>query len=203
MEILHLDGDQASAVADVLCEAFRDYPVMRYVLGQTRDYDERLRRLVEYFVDARLYRGEIMLGIRLDDAPDDALAAAALVSKPDSVTPPEMTEAREQLWRLIGSDARRRYETFGRAAGSFELPEKHLHLNMIGVRRAVQGRGFGRALMEAVHGLSVSDPESAGVSLTTELEENVPLYEHFGYREVGSRSVDRAFTTHVFFRADE
>lgn len=199
IEVLRLTTGDAPAVADVLCEAFRDYPVMRYVLGASGDYEHRLQLLVGYFVDARVYRNEILLGIRKDDL----LVGAALVSRPDSETPPEMIDAREQLWLGLGSDARRRYETFGGAVGSVDLPEPHIHLNMIGVRESEQGRGLGRVLLEAVHELSVGDPESLGVSLTTEIDANVPLYEYFGYREVGRREVGGAFTTHVFFRTDE
>jgi len=38
----------ADDVLSPLCEAFADYPVMRYVLGPDGDYRERLRTLVRF-----------------------------------------------------------------------------------------------------------------------------------------------------------
>ena len=38
-------ASQAEEILDVLCDAFFDYPVMRYVLGSKPDYASRLRAL--------------------------------------------------------------------------------------------------------------------------------------------------------------
>lgn len=191
-------GD-APEVVTVLCESFRDYPVMRFVLEEDGRYRERLRKLVTFFVMARVFRDEVLMGI-----PGSAgLRAAALVSFPGAAqSPPELAELREELWAELGEGPRRRYEAFGSATARFEVEAPHIHLNMIGVRPAAQGRGLGRELMEAVHGLSASRERSTGVTLTTELESNVPLYEHFGYELVGRTEVDPSLTTWGFFRKD-
>jgi hypothetical protein len=49
--------------------------------------------------------------------------------------------------------------------------------------------------------MSETDPGSAGVSLTTEVPENVGLYEHFGYRVVGRAPVGD-FQSWSMFRPD-
>ena len=72
---------------------------------------------------------------------------------------------------------------------------------MIGVRRAQQRLGLGRELLGAVHRLADDDPQSTGVSLTTERAENVPLYEHFGYKVIGHARVSAGFETWGLFRA--
>ena len=87
-------------------------------------------------------------------------------------------------------------------AGAIEIVVDHIHLNMIGVRQAAQGRGWARDLLEATHAMSLEDAASRGVSLTTEVEENVSLYEHFGYQVVGQGEVDGVFTTWTMFRED-
>jgi hypothetical protein len=51
-----------------------------------------------------------------------------------------------------------------------------------------------------VHRLAGDDPTSSGVSLTTERAENVPLYEHFGYRVVGHTRVSAELETWGLFR---
>lgn len=199
-EVSVLGPSDVPEVVSVLGEAFHDYPVMRYVLGEEPEYENRLGALVRFFVMARVLREEIMLGI----SGGRELVAAALVSRPDGrPTPRQLADLREETWTILGSEARARYETFGEAAGRFTVESDHLHLNMIGVRGSRQGLGLGRRLLEHLHARSTADATSTGVSLTTEVETNVSLYRHFGYRPLGSARVGTAFTTWAMFRPDE
>jgi GNAT superfamily N-acetyltransferase len=167
----------------VLCDAFRDYPVMQFVIGPGQDdYDDRLRRLVGFFVRRRLGGGAPLLGVSRDGG---LVAAAALTVPAESPPSADLVEMRVALWRALGDDARERYDRYGRAAGQFESDAPHHHLNMIGVRRAHAGRGCARTLLDAVAQLVREDPASTGVSLTTEVAGNVAFYEHFGFRQVG------------------
>jgi len=186
-------------VVDVLCDAFEDYPVMRFVLGDAGAYDRRLRRLVGFFVKAREVRGEMLLGV----PGPDGLIAAAIVSNPHGPpAPPSFQALREAVWNELGAEPRKRYEAFGAACAPFLPAEPHLHLNMIGVRGSAQGHGLGRLLLGAVHDLSLRDSASSGVSLTTEDEANVALYQHFGYSVVGEAEVGPGLRSWSFFRAD-
>lgn len=194
-----LGPDDVPEVVSVLAESFFDYPVMRFVLGSEGDYRARLETLGTFFAMARMLRREVLLGVRRSGG----LAAAALVSRPTGdPAPAELDAIRERTWTELGQEARARYEAFGNATSAFGWPEAHVHLNMIGVRRSEQGRGLGRAVLEAVHDLSASDAASTGVTLTTEVETNVQLYEHFGYEHVGSANVASAFTTWGLYRRD-
>jgi hypothetical protein len=51
--------------------------------------------------------------------------------------------------------------------------------------------------------MSRARPDSTGVSLSTEREGNVGLYEHCGYEVLGSARVGDAFTTWSMFRRDD
>jgi len=53
-----------------------------------------------------------------------------------------------------------------------------------------------------VHRMSQADADSAGVTLTTEDENNIALYEHFGYHVVGHDVVVPGLETWGFFRRD-
>lgn len=194
-----LDSDRVAEVVSVLSESFFDYPVMRFVLGSEGDYATRLDKLVTFFVMARVLRDEVLLGVE----GANAMKATALVSYPGRVaSPPALAAVRHDTWAELGEAARRRYDAFASATAPFTVEAEHVHLNMIGVRRSAQGRGLGRALLDAVHELSTSDASSTGVTLSTELESNVPLYQHFGYEVIGRASVESAFTTWVMFRRD-
>ena len=186
----------------MLADAFYDYPVMRFVLGAEAPgiapYGVRLHRLVQLFVSNRAYRNEPMLGVRDDTG---ALVAAAVMSLPASPSPsPAFVALRESIWAELGAEARARYDLYVHGAQFFTAMAPHHHLNMIGVRRAQQRLGLARQLLDAVHALAAADPQSSGVSLTTERPENIPLYEHFGYRVVGHVRLSAEAETWGLFR---
>lgn len=196
--ISRLPATDAPRVVDVLCEAFREYPVMRFVLGEdSRDYQKRLTTLIGFFVSARALRDEPMFGV----AEGAELHAAATTSFPDlNESPAELVEFREGVWRELGSESRARYEACGVAWASFAMAEPHFHVNMIGVRDARRGLGLGKRLLEHVHGLSSAADRSIGVTLTTEDPANVPFYQHLGYEVVGWVRIAPELETWALFR---
>jgi len=194
-----LDGPaSAGDVGRVLCEAFAEYPVMRYVLGERGDYAVRLSTLIGFFHGARVLRDDAILGI----SEGGELVGVALCSLPDRVAPPEMAELRERTWAALGADARGRYEEFVRAWEPLGVAEPNIHVNMLAVPPRHQGRGLGRRLLERVHAMSRERKDSRGVTLTTESAANVPLYEHMGYRVVGHRHVGPGLETWGLYRPD-
>lgn len=194
-----IPASQLNQVVDVLCEAFHDYPVMRYVLGSSRNYDDQLRQLVHFFASARVHRDELMLGIRHEDD----WGAVALVSYPGrSEEPASLAALREATWASLGHEMRARYEAFGGACMPLFSDEPHLHVNMIGTRNATRGTGLASRLLRAIHDLSVQDANSLGVSLSTEDPKNLPFYEHLGYEITGTASVSPELSTWAFFRPD-
>jgi len=198
--VVTLDPTWVPEVVDVLQESFFDYPVMRYVLRDAgTEYERHVRTLVRFFVMARVFRHEVLLGI----PGQDGLVGTALVSRPDGPAPdPGFYQLRDEVWSEVGEEARARYTAFGEACAPFQVDAPHLHLNMIGVRRDAQGTGLSRRLLEHVHGLSQTDASSTGVTLTTENPANVSLYEHFGYEVVGQAVIAPELTTWGFFRPD-
>ena len=111
--------DDPDEVVDVFCEAFRDYPVIRFVLGPERVDSERdLRTLIGLFVMARALRGEYLLGVR---GPNAVLEAAATVSRPGAPVPGAFVALREEVWSELGPEARARYEAYC-AQQAAELP---------------------------------------------------------------------------------
>jgi GNAT superfamily N-acetyltransferase len=194
-----LSAAEAEGAVTVLCDAFYDYPVMRYVLGPaTASYDHRLRTLIGFFVSARVLREELVLGIH-DEA--GILAGVALVTLPGERAAPEaLLLRREAVWRELGTKERDRYEAFGEAGREFTVEAPHHHLNMIAVRRSHSGLGFARQLLDGVHDLAQHDSNSSGVTLSTEDPKNLPLYQKFGYQLLGHARVADELETWAFFR---
>ncbi len=198
--VVSLGEEHVPEITRVLCEAFYDYPLMRFVVGEGQgEYGRRLEALNHFFVMARVLRGEPLIGIM--NGSD--LTATALVSYPGPrEIPPELAELRDELWHDLGDGSRSRYQDFGVATATFDIDAPHIHLDMIGVSEASQGSGLSRILIEHVHCMSREDDGSQGVTLTTEDPANVSLYEHFGYRVVGHSRVSPALETWGFFRPD-
>lgn len=197
--VRRLSTAQVQHAVSVLCDAFHDYPVMRYLLAPVAgDYDRHLHTLVNFFVMARVWREDPILGI--SDG-EELVAAATLTLPGKRQAPAEFARLRASVWRELGEAARQRYEAFGAATQAFDLGRPHHHLNMIGVRRSHLGRGLARQLLTEVQAMSEEDPASQGVTLTTEEARNVSLYEHFGYRVVGHARVAARLETWGFFRS--
>ena len=185
-------------VVDCLADSFSEYPVMRFVLGDTWT-EERNRALVRIFVANRVYREDAIFGIE----EEGRLVAALTTTDPEERDPsPELAPLRERLWTELGPACRARYARAVEVWQTFVHPPPHFHVNMVGVRREPRGRGHARRLMEAAHALSAAHPASTGVSLTTETAANVPFYEKLGYRAPGPVRIAEGFETWDFFRPE-
>lgn len=195
-EVFRISLRDAAAVTDVLVESFRDYPVMRFVLGTAPDYDARLLRLIGMFVAARVMLDDVILGIKRDGE----LVAVATTSDPAIPSHPGLAAMRDEVWAELGPTAKARYDLCVNAWGAMasELPQ--LHVNMLGVRRAYQLQGFAGKLLRAVHEMADRSESWQGVSLTTEDPHNVPFYEHLGYRVIGRQMVAPELEAWSLFR---
>ena len=198
--MLHLAKARSPDVVDVLMDAFRDYPVMRWAIGDVgADYDRRLRVMMDVFAASRFLRDYPVLGVA-DDS--QRLVAVALVIPATRLSmPPELKRRYEELFSVLGAEGEARLSAMSELDARREVEEPHYHLAMIGVRHGEQGKGYARQLMNAVHEMSLNDSSSRGVALTTETAENVPLYEHFGYRVVGHEQLD-GLQTWMMYRPD-
>jgi GNAT superfamily N-acetyltransferase len=200
MTVRHFDEAKIDDVTEVLAEAFFDYPVMRFVVGQGHPaYADRLRDLVGFFVYRRARTGAPLLGV-VEDGRLVGAAAITLPAGPEPMADPAVLARRDAVWRALGGDARERYDRYAAATSPFftALPRHH-HLNMIGVRRTRAGQGLGRKLLDAVADLAREHQDSCGVTLTTETEGNVLLYEHVGYKVIAKAPVEPGMTSWGLF----
>jgi GNAT superfamily N-acetyltransferase len=196
---LDTDPRTLETVTTLLCEAFFDYPVMRFVLGTAGDYQSRLATLIGLFVANRAVPADPFFAIT--NGPE--LMGVALCTPPNPPqASPALEQIRERAWATLGPDAQNRYRECVLAWSEVAVAEPNVHLNMLGIPPRYQGRGLARPLLERVHALSLQYPESCGVTLTTEEPRNVALYHYFGYRAIGHRRIAPELETWGFFRPD-
>ena len=200
-QLIELSPADASIVAEVLVDAFYDYPVMQYVLDEAAPgYDRRLRALIGLFVAHRALKNDPMAGV----LEDGEMVAAITMSHPIGATnPAAFTALREAVWEMLGADAKARYDSCVAAWEPVAPSVPQLHINMLGVRRTHQRRGVARPLLEHAHLLASRNAALRGVSLTTELPANVHLYQHFGYEVFGEAAITPALRTWGMFRRHE
>ena len=188
MEVTRLLPQQADEAVDVLCDAFDDYPLMRFVIGPVGDaYGRHLRTLIGFFAAARFLKNDVVIGVSTSV---DELVAVATVKLPgERDAPAVLRERQEEVWRELGAEARSRYRAYRDVCRKFVIEPPHYHLGMIGVRRSHTGRGLARRLLDTLHEGCDSDPGSCGVALNTQHPNEVPFYQHFGYRIIGQAPV--------------
>lgn len=179
----------------MLAEAFADYAVMRHVLGADARYPQRLQRLIHLFVSARTLRDDAIFGI-LDNRD---LCAVATTSTPGAEDAPAWETLRAAVWAELGAAELERYRRCVAAWQPLTPAVPHLHVNMLGVRRAWQGTGLAARLLRHVHALAAQH-QLEGVSLTTENPRNVTFYQHMGYDIVGHAVITPEIETWGFFR---
>jgi GNAT superfamily N-acetyltransferase len=161
-----------SALARVFGGAFVHEPMMRWPLGPHGDLAERFTRCFAYFLEAALPLGLVWEAGRAE-------GAAVWI-------PPGRSEAWESHpWSqarilALADDGGRRYDAFWDWVGAHEPADGSWQLDSIAVAPELQGRGIGRALIEA--GLARARRDGSGAFLSTGTAANVAIYGRCGFR---------------------
>jgi ribosomal protein S18 acetylase RimI-like enzyme len=186
MEIQRLSRNDKAEVSTVLCSAFHNYPVLRFVLHTTGDeYEKHLKALVNFNIEARFLKDSPVLGIRKNGV----LIAAALLDEPSLEPVQPAQKELEKLRIIIGDEAYQRNFQYETESSRYEPESPHHFLGMIGVLPEHQGKGYARDLLNEVREISFAHPTSSGVCLSTEDSENVRFYQRFGYRVIAEMDI--------------
>lgn len=186
--VVTLGAAEADSSIEVLVRAFAGYPVMIYSFGDLGPlYEPALRSLFRYSFTRRLIAGWPLLGI---NCPYGQAAVAGIDLPGETPHIAALSGMWQMFNTLIGSVAAHRFMRYVNTAERFRPLSPHVYLGVIGVLPGVQGQGYGRALLAAVHALAASHPTATGVYLDTETAENVALYQHLGYQVIGHERVD-------------
>jgi GNAT superfamily N-acetyltransferase len=166
------DGSRVSVLAGVFGRAFVHEPMMRWPLGADGDVAGRFTRCFAYFLEAALPLGLVW------EAGDGQGAAVWI--------PPEQAQAWEtHPWNqarilALAEDGGRRYNAFWDWVAMHDPAQPSWQLDSIAVPPELQGRGIGRALIEA--GLERARADRTGAFLSTGTAGNVAIYGRCGFR---------------------
>ena len=161
-----------TALASMFGRAFVDEPMMLWPLGSNGDVVECFTRCFAYFLEVALPLGLVWEAGRAE-------GAAVWIS-------PEQSEVWEHHpWnqtRILGlaGDGGRRYDAFWDWVAMHDPPKPSWQLDSIAVHPALQGRGIGKALIEA--GFARARADRTGAFLSTGTAANVTIYRRCGFR---------------------
>jgi len=169
------------ALAAVLARAFSDDPPLVWLLPDTATRLGRVTRMFATIIGVESLRYG---GVDLVCGGDEILGGAIWL-------PPGHWRVglREQVravpshaWALTGSWGRA--SRYGHALEEAHPKDPHWYLKMIGVDPASQGRGVASLLLRSR--LNRCDQDVQPAYLEASKPDGVSLYEHFGFRRVGS-----------------
>ena len=170
--MLTRDRAHVSALAPVFGRAFVNEPMMCWPMGLGGDLVDRYTRCFAYFLDLALPLGIVWVAGEAD-------GLAVWTSR-------EQREAWEvHPWdqrRILdlAEDGGRRYAEFWDWVATHDPIEPAWQLDTIAVEPELQGRGIGRALIEA--GLARARADRASAFLSTGTAANVTVYGRCGFR---------------------
>ena len=173
-DIRKLTSADIPRISLALARAFEDDPVWEYLYPEEPEPVSRYRAAFEFFLRRLWLAEDECYGIV-------SLQGAALWMPPGRWHVSALGQLR-MLPRMIAMSGRR----FPRIAGVLHLMENkhprdpHHYLAVLGVEPALQGRGFGAALLAPV--LSRCDRDGTPAYLESSKERNVAFYERHGFR---------------------
>jgi len=185
-------ADRTDIVA-VLAGALQHEPMLTWPLPRDADLDT-VRAEFDVLVDLYLPLDVLWL------ADPGCTGVAAWLPPSDAERFTELEAPTRDLIRPLTDDGGARYDAFWDWLGGHLPAEPCYFLDMVGVRSALRGRGVGRRLIE--HGLHRAAADRLPAFLETGNPDNVPLYEHLGFRVVAAEEAPDGGPTIWFMQAD-
>jgi len=166
---------------EILVDAFDNDPLTRWFVLEDKRRPERLRRLFTWYLSQTL-------PLHLSHTTEDQNAVALWLGPGQwKLSLYRQIQFLPKIIRVVGL-----HRAISRIRGVDAFQRKHptvphYYLAVLGTAPAVQGRGFGSAILQA--GLSRCDKKQMPAYLETSTERNLPLYERHGFRVIGEVNI--------------
>lgn len=163
----------AAAATGIITLAFASDPVARWTYPDPDQYLEHFPAFVRAFAGRSFTEATAYL------APDGG--GAALWLGPG--IQPNEDELLGLIWSSTSDQVQRDLFPMLQQMEAFHPSEPHWYLPMIGVESSRQGTGVGSALLQ--HTLATCDADGLQAYLESTNPRNIPLYERFGFEQIG------------------
>lgn len=164
---------RSEAATSVITLAFATDPIARWTYPDPDQYLNYFPRFIKAFAGRSFEEGTAYL------APD--FAGAALWLKPG--VEPDEDELLGLIWESTSSEVQKDLFPIFEQMAQFHPTYPHWYLPMFGVEPSRQGSGVGSALLQ--HSLANCDADGLPAYLESSSPKNIPLYERFGFEQIG------------------
>lgn len=186
-EVRRARGDELSAVARILCDAFVDEAGLNYWLRQGDRKEEARRSFFEAAVrDVVHPRRDLWVA----EGGSNMLGAAVWVGsrlKAYDFGWRQKLALAPLLWRVAGALGAARGLALGGKLDALHPAEPHAHLVFLGVSPHAQGKGLGSMILK--HTLALLDASHTPALLEATTERNVTLYSRHGFEVIDNLSL--------------
>lgn len=179
--LVRLQKSQIKPAAEVLARAFQDDPIFVHFIPDASERKNKLPYLIRFLTRYGISHGEVY--------------AISPNMEGVAVWIPSEKAARTQ-WRMMINGGLSLYLKLGREIVSrrrpvidfislihrLHAPFRHWYLELIGVDPELQGKGYAGTLLKAM--LARLDKENVPCFLETQNGNNVPIYQHYGFKVV-------------------
>jgi len=169
----------------LMYDAFKDDPLFRRVFNSDNAARNKhtARRFLSALFDMNIYLGGQPRGVFAGEK-----LLGCLLLEPVAASPvAHVFQSIKSLLRFVPvlvsmpPGAGRFMNTYARLTKAAAPKAPHTYLTMIGVAPNAQGRGVGRQLIDAAIQITAQSPVATGIALDTENENNVALYQKWGF----------------------
>lgn len=179
------EADIGPAVA-MAARAFAQDPLMAFFFGPPAPgRGATVARFFTLLMTARVRLGAPALVLRGPEGIGGGIGGLAMgyaTTMPD--WPPAMV-AEFEAWEATIPGLTERFAAYSALADRHVPQAPHYYLGVLAVDPAGQGRGHGRALVDAFAALAAADPAATGVYLETASPRSLAFYRAIGFRETG------------------
>jgi len=185
--LMPLRREQITVAADILTSAFENDPKIAYLFSQKGE---------GHTIQSELFRFELTYTLRYGwvyTTPDPLRGVALWLpsDKSEITTFRGLISGGIRLQRKIGKEAMNRVLEFSHHIDKkhmTEMPNIHLYLFVLGVHPDYQNQGVAGRLIRPV----LDHVEKIGIDcyLTTQNEENIGFYEHFGFEMISNEYLE-------------
>ena len=191
---LFLSRDNMEKYIDTVVEAFNGYPLFQYIFRKKYDAD-LMTRITNLDLRTRFHT---LAGIASSAKFESILIIEPpLAKKPGMLDYIKHADARDAAVFIKPSTYRQdSFENYAVKKMRPYMDEKTWYIYIFTTKKEYQRKGYGKKLMNLM--CSYADERKCRISLETNLEDNVAMYEQFGFRLMDS-SIYRKKVMHYVF----
>lgn len=181
MHLRPITTRDVTPVVHALTSAFTSDPLITYLFGPTWPSEPNAPEFFRILLDVRV---ALAMPALCAESHDVMLGAAMGY---DTTRPAWAAEHTERWQRLLSSmnGFEARMNEYDHLADRFAPAHPHFYLGVLGVRAGNQGRGTGKALLDAFCDASSHDAQSLGVYLETASPASLAFYLKNGFTLLG------------------